>query len=407
MKTKGRAFAVIGAGYGDEGKGLMTDYLAASTAADVVVRTNGGAQAGHTVTAPDGRRHVFSHVGSGAFAGTPTHLSRHFVVHPMFFNDEAEEVRALRGSVSLTADPRAAVTTPFDIMVNQIVEDHRGNARHGSCGMGFGETVERSLDADMSLTVADLHVGGARLAARLGAIRRLWVPERLRRLGVERIPDRFRPLLADDAISLHFIDDCERFAAGVAMRGDATLSGTVVFEGAQGLMLDQDYGHFPHVTRSNTGVTNMASVALEAGIGEIAAHYMTRAYTTRHGAGPLAHDGTPTGYADIVDPTNMPNDWQGSIRLAPLDVDVLAAAVRHDLSRVPAGVRVTASLALTCADQLRDAATVFAGGAERTVKAASLPRFLAGNSGIPVSHVSYGPTRATMEDARPAPALAA
>ncbi len=77
-----RCRAVIGANFGDEGKGLITDYLA-QTGGDVVVRFNGGAQAGHTVVTPEGRRHVFSHFGSGSFAELPTFFSQHTIVNPI------------------------------------------------------------------------------------------------------------------------------------------------------------------------------------------------------------------------------------------------------------------------------------------------------------------------------------
>ena len=67
--TRFDAKAVIGAGYGDEGKGLLTDFLAAETKDTIVVRSNGGAQAGHSVVTDDGLRHVFHHIGPGALAG--------------------------------------------------------------------------------------------------------------------------------------------------------------------------------------------------------------------------------------------------------------------------------------------------------------------------------------------------
>ena len=64
-----KAYAVIGANYGDEGKGLITDYLCRQVENPLVIRFNGGAQAGHTVTTPEGIRHIFSHFGSGTLAG--------------------------------------------------------------------------------------------------------------------------------------------------------------------------------------------------------------------------------------------------------------------------------------------------------------------------------------------------
>ena len=82
---------VIGANYGDEGKGLATDYLASQGTKSLVVRFNGGAQAGHTVVTPDGCRHVFHHFGSGVFAEADTFLSKFFIVNPILFRTEFEE----------------------------------------------------------------------------------------------------------------------------------------------------------------------------------------------------------------------------------------------------------------------------------------------------------------------------
>src|SRR4051812_30640034 len=85
-----RVSAVIGANYGDEGKGLVTDYLAEEGEGAVVVRFNGGAQAGHTVVTPEGKRHVFHHFGSGTFRKARTHLSRFFISNPALFRPEFE-----------------------------------------------------------------------------------------------------------------------------------------------------------------------------------------------------------------------------------------------------------------------------------------------------------------------------
>src|SRR5512145_1535019 len=102
------ATAILGANFGDEGKGLMTDCFAArAPSRTLVVRTNGGAQAGHTVVTPSGRRHVFSHVGSGALSGAPTLLSRFFVSSPLLLEKEWPDLADL--SPTLLADPRGLV----------------------------------------------------------------------------------------------------------------------------------------------------------------------------------------------------------------------------------------------------------------------------------------------------------
>src|SRR3954469_646850 len=104
--SKKSARVVIGANFGDEGKGLLTDYYAALAGEEgypvraYVIRFNGGAQAGHTVVTPgEGKRHIFSHFGSGALAGATTFLSRFFVVNPIFFRNECKALNL--GGVSV------------------------------------------------------------------------------------------------------------------------------------------------------------------------------------------------------------------------------------------------------------------------------------------------------------------
>jgi adenylosuccinate synthase len=404
MKT---AHAVIGSGYGDEGKGLMTDYLAFREAVPAVVRTNGGAQAGHSVQTPDGRRHVFHHIASGALAGAATHLSQFFVSHPLFFMRERKVILDLGGNTAVSIDPRSIVTTPYDMMINQVMENARGGARHGSCGMGFGEAIERNLNDEFALTVGDFEKGADHIRQTLDRIRMEWVPERLARLGVDTMPELEADLLASADLVERFIGDCASFWNAISVRSDATLGSGVLFEGAQGLLLDQDYGAFPHVTRSNTGLKNMVSVAREAGIGRIDVTYMTRAYATRHGAGPFGYEDAQTPWLSMVDPTNQPNDWQGTIRTAPLDVDAVSSAIRHDLGFGGDGVEVSASIGISCVDQVADRMQVGVGGKLVEIDRARLSDVVMTASGLEVSRLSFGPMRADVIDLAPAVASAA
>lgn len=392
-----KAKAVIGAGYGDEGKGLMTDYHG-SNGADVVVRTNGGAQAGHTVETADGRRHVFHHVGSAAFLNIPTHLSQFFILNPIFLRGEIEELQGKGVTPWLSADPRAIVTTPFDMLINQIVETARAGGRHGSCGLGIGETVERNLDPRLALSFADLERGPAFLWEKLLTIRKAWVSRRLDRLGVTEIPTVFENAIADDGIIDRFIADCEDFRRIVSRCEDGTVKGDIVFEGAQGLLLDQDFGAFPYVTRSNTGLKNIVEFCREAAISSVDVTYATRCYTTRHGAGPLAHADVPTSWLAMVDPTNAPNPWQGSIRSAPLETDVLGAAIRHDLTYAKADIECNAVLSVSCLDQVTEGYGVVDNGVFRNVVPSTAGDVIGNLTGIPSRYLSYGPTRETISD---------
>jgi adenylosuccinate synthase len=144
-KAKSTAILIADLGYGDAGKGSIVDYLTRTTGAHTVVRYNGGAQAAHNVITPDGRHHTFAQFGSGTFVrGTRTHLSRFMMVHPLAMLAEERHLRSLGipdvfHRVSI--DREALVTTPFQQSANRLKEIGRGDGRHGSCGMGVGETM--------------------------------------------------------------------------------------------------------------------------------------------------------------------------------------------------------------------------------------------------------------------------
>ena len=389
-----RAQAVIGAGYGDEGKGLMVDRLAAAAKGNVVVvRSNGGAQAGHTVVSPEGQRHVFHHVGSGSFAGAATHFSRFFVAHPMMLAGELAALEAHGIAPALTGDPRVAVTTPYDVIINQAVELARDADRHGSCGLGFGETIERNLRPDFALVLQDLFRPDLR--ERLIAIRDEWVPARLEALGIAALPAELDTALRSDATLDAFLADCEAMLDRVALWPDRRIAerGSILFEAAQGLLLDQDYGAFPHVTRSNTGLANIRAVAAEAGIEALDVTYVTRIYTTRHGAGPLKRETARLDGITVVDATNAPNDWQGSLRLAPLDLGVLKGAIAADLALGGKDLQVTAGLAVTCLDQAEGEFTVTDGDRVLRLQPATAAEAIAAAVGLPLAAASFGPGR--------------
>jgi len=392
--------AVIGANFGDEAKGLVTDALAARMGPDaLVVRFNGGAQAGHTVTTPEGRRHVFGHFGSGSFVGCDTFLSRFFVCNPMTFLKERAALARLGLDPVVFVDPLAPVTTPYDMILNQWVEDRRALRRHGSCGLGFGETVERHARAAYSLAWGYLQ-DAAFLRGRLLAIREEWVPARMESLGLDkdmREASDWMHLLVSNAIMEKFVEDAVAFHALTRIaHGDVMARRPrLVFEGAQGLLLDPAYGWFPHVTRSNTGLRNVLALAQEEGIDSLHVHYLTRSYLTRHGAGPLPHEQNAPPYTKIVDLTNRPNPYQGGLRFGLLDLDLLGKTIALDGEGVPATMDLTRHVFVSCMDQIDERAVFFDNGALcRLAPTAFLARV---QEKIKAESVfaSYGPTRKT------------
>lgn len=394
-----RAQVVIGANYGDEGKGLMVDFYAAPAGKEaIVVRFNGGAQAGHTVQTPSGQRHVFSHFGAGTLAGAATFLSRHFVCSPALFAKEALALhRAGIAAPTVLADDRAPVTTPYDILLNQIVERFRSGARHGSCGMGFGETIERNLRPEYALTAGDLRKGDGFLLHRLDRIRREYMLPRLHALGVTALDDTYRALIASDAVMEDYVVACASFLSGIHLSRPEILGHytRVVMEGAQGLLLDQTRGAFPYVTRSNTGVRNALDVAREAQLVALDITYATRAYLTRHGAGPLPHELPHQPYAGIVDRTNVPNEFQGALRFAHLDLDLLRTTVLTDYRDAlrADGIRTTLGVAVSCLDQVDERLSYYANGALRQTSRQGFLAELRARLMPDALLASYGPTR--------------
>jgi adenylosuccinate synthase len=398
MFRQKNARVVIGAQFGDEGKGRWIDYYAAKVDGDgVVIRFNGGAQAGHTVVTPDGRRHVFSHVGSGAFAGATTFLSRFFVCNPILFLREWENLAGLGVKPVVLVDPASPVTTPYDMMINQFVEKQRGDSRHGSCGVGFGETLERHLSPDYALTIADL-ANERTLMDRLKIIRCDYVPARLAWLGFGQIFSENINLFQSDEIMERYVEDVRRFLEVVTVVDVqvAIRDRLILFEGAQGLLLDQDRGFFPYVTRSYTGLRNVLELSAELGLERLEVIYATRAYLTRHGAGPLPGELSALPYPGVSDLTNVLNDYQGSLRFAWLDLDLLRWAVAADLAdadRVPSLV-IEPCLVVSCLDQLGEESIVYYQGSRRKqVGLAAFATMIMDSLGMNLMACSFGAMR--------------
>ena len=346
------ATVVIGSGFGDEGKGLLTDWAAAPAAADcLVARFNGGVQAGHTVVLPDGRRHIHSHYGSGTLAGAATFLSRYFVSNPLLFRRETAVLQQLEIELpAIFADERGFISTPFDMLINQIAEKARGKYKHGSCGVGFGETIERCESENFATRLADL-ADVKKFATILEQIRKVWVPFRLSKLGIANISSEYLELIDAADLTNDYLAASNQFYHSVSFaRPDIlTTAKRLVFEGAQGLLLDQESIFFPHVTRSFTGLRNAVELAEEAGITDLQVIYATRAYATRHGAGPLPCELPALPYAKITDLTNIPNPYQDSLRFGWLDLDLLKNTIDTDFQRysTATSINIERHLAIT------------------------------------------------------------
>lgn len=392
---------VIGAGYGDEGKGLITDYMCVKHGADVVVRFNGGAQAGHTVVTPSGERHVFSHLSAGSFTGATTFLAEDFIVNPMvFFKELSMFADFLREKPLIFIHPNARITTPYDMLINQLAEDSRGVFRHGSCGLGIWETVVRSDTHDLRYHM----IGTDEFKTTLSKIRETWVKSRCIALGIDY--EKAKSIVENDNVFNNFLGDSEDMMDICSIDGYDIIESAyqVVFEGAQGLLLDQDYGVKPHITGSNTGLRNVLSILNHIGcFDELDVTYVTRCYTTRHGAGLLSNELNGLPYPRAIDLTNVHNTYQGSLRYAYLDIDVIKNIIRQDLNTQGqyTSIKINSNLAVTCLDQLdNDTCYVYHKGKLERLRGdaygdvGDMINSLIGLDGKPIK--SFGPTRSTI-----------
>ena len=315
---------VIGANFGDEGKGLMTDYFCSQfpkTERVLNVRFNGGAQAGHTVVTPEGQRHVFSHFGSGSFLqNVATWLGPEFIVNPILFRREYEKLNVLGIWPMVYIHPKCLLTMPQDMMMNQFIETRRGKDRHGSCGVGIYETLLRSkAQTDITMLTLD-QCGLLAYPHRFGLDIDYYDFERLEKMTGTTLTDPEKALLMNQNIKAHFNDDLKFMMDHTILFDENVLKkfDYVVFEGAQGLMLDQNnMEYFPHLTPSNTGIANVLDYVQRDVQVEVC--YVTRPYLTRHGAGKLPNECTREEVGAKIDLTNHQNEWQGSLRYGKMD----------------------------------------------------------------------------------------
>lgn len=334
-----KAVIVIGCSYGDEGKGLAAAHAARQLGKPCLnVLINGGAQRGHTVDLPDGRRHVFHHFGSGTMAGATSCADEDFILNPLMYMDERAVLAERFGlAPELLVSAKCRVTLPFDMMLGQIIEENRGAQRHGSCGCGVFETRVRYERTDWALSFGALaQLTEAEFAAYCRRICREYIPARLASLGMAA-GEQWQPLLTDEGIIRNACADLRDMAAAVRVYEDWTAMAqdwpALVFEAGQGLALDEhNLADFPHLTPSRTtSCVSAGRIAALPGETETELRYVTRTYLTRHGAGPFP---TECPMADINpdmrDMTNVPNPHQQQLRYGLFDAQAVLARVRAD-----------------------------------------------------------------------------
>ncbi len=272
---------VVGAQWGDEGKGKIVDWL--SERADVVVRFQGGHNAGHTLVI-DGTTYKLSLLPSGIVRGTPSIIGNGVVLDPWAFADEVEKIDALGVAISrdnLRIAENATLILPLHRELDAFRENAAGAGKIGTTKRGIGPAYEdkvgrRAIRVTDLQKPEDLRPKIDRILAHHNPLRRgLGEPE----IDADTLCDQLREIAPK---VLPYMDTVWALLDGERRKGSR-----ILFEGAQGALLDIDHGTYPFVTSSNTVA---AQAATGSGLGPSALNYVlgiTKAYTTRVGEGPF------------------------------------------------------------------------------------------------------------------------
>ena len=345
-----RTIAVIGKNFGDEGKGFTCGCLASSLKNALIIKHNGGGQAGHTVEDPEGKwRFIHHQIGAGAEYHVPTLFADSFMPDLFQLGKEVKAFTELFGfQPILYSEKNARITTIDDVLLNMGAELARGKNLHGSCGMGIEECVQRNA-AGYGITVEELATWSKQdLLHRLKQIREEYTGRRAKILGIQEpassidknqsnlmnlstasnpsnssnISNPYYEMLNNETVLENFVEEVkENVKLLTLVDADRKwLEGFqhLIFETGQGLLLDQDYeAYAPHLTSSKTGIHNPAIFLEKRGLSLEEAIYVTRPYVTRHGNGPLPCEVNRSELPGVgEDLTNQPNEWQGTLRYA-------------------------------------------------------------------------------------------
>jgi adenylosuccinate synthase len=331
------AYLVAGLAFGDEGKGSITDALIRRTGANLIIRYNGGSQAAHNVITPDNTHHTFAQFGSGMFVpGVRTYLSRFMLVDLSTMLVEAEDL-ATKGLHSATRrvyiDHRAFVITYYHKILNKLRELARESNRHGSTGMGIGVTREMSLIWPYKVpTVGDC------LDKDITKDKLDFVRDRVSEEAFKLFPDSNRNKKVEEQLrylelkSFDWIwDRYQKILSQVNVVIEPPLVNTgIVFEGAQGMLLDEKFGFQPHTTWTDITFNNAITILKEMGYSSpIHRIGVVRSYYTRHGDGPFpSEDSFLRQLEFMAEKHNKFEEYTGDFRIGNFDIPLLMKALR-------------------------------------------------------------------------------
>lgn len=330
---------IIGSNYGDEGKGAVTNRIAKKFPKldTVVVMGSGGAQRGHTVETST-YRHVFHHFGSATLSGYDTYIWKDFICNPIIFNQEYFELETkIKKMPTIYLDNRCIVTFPFHMLVNQMCEKWQQKVKgvsYGSCGLGIYTTI---MDAKRH----NLHIKN--VIDSFDLYKTFYTEEYFREFvtsecGVfdEELGKEYIRILNDKNVWNNFEKDLLNMynrCVHVDSVEEVGVSNFIV-EMSQGLMLSPDNKDkycTPMLCSSKQCKRFVKDVKRISNDVRVRRNYVTRWYMTRHGNSHLQHMTDREHISlNIVDKTNIYNEWQGNMVFGYLDCKELGKRIKKD-----------------------------------------------------------------------------
>jgi len=360
----GKKFILAGMSFGDEGKGTFVDYLTHKYGIKQIIRYNGGSQASHTVITPKQIVHKFSQMGSGMFLkDCKTYLSSNMVINPVNLIAEVIQFSKKTGLSQkevlerIIIDEKCYIVTPYHSLMNKLRELSKGKERRGSVGTGVSEVNQllrektfwsnglgvqmKDLYDTKSLyeKIEDLHycvknfymdneeiiediflnadeIMGKELKSLDRQIEELFYKQ-----NIEQLCNTYQSFITDKRFNI-----CKDIGEVLQPNED------IIFEGSQGLLLDEVYGTKPNTTILDTTIKNalhiveaMKVVKEEPDSSEVVKIGIAKAFASRHGAGVFPTEDASTSYS-IRDNNQEKSFWMGQMRFGWFDAVLMRYA---------------------------------------------------------------------------------
>ena len=338
---------VIGANYGDEGKGTITARLALQHRHQKVINvlSNGGSQRGHSVTLIN-KRHTFKHFGSGTPFGVVSYFPKEFIINPLQFCKEWKKlVNELHFQIPRCVRHwRCRWSTPYDMMWNQISCQLQWK---GTCGMGIWSTICRYYEMP-SIPSFDAFSSVYNIEQQIKFLKDVRFYYETKGLD---IPFDYLDAWKSDTLIDNFIKDCQlMFEKTLSVDDiDFTQFDHAIFENGQGMLLTDNFTDDPERTPSCTDSRILWNFKNQ--FKDVTVHYVTRPYITRHGSDIFQEEKVDADIDKSIE-INQYNQWQHKFKYAPLDINILQENILNDACRTSPKYNMHYAIDVTHCDEL-------------------------------------------------------